>query len=136
LHEQAHDLQIRARVHFLGDVPDTELPAIYHAANVLVLPSHLRAEAFGIVQLEAQAAGLPVVCTELGTGTSYITQHGSTGFVVPPGDPAALARALDVLLENPLLACQMGAAGQARAKTEFSHSLLLDRLENLYSRYQ
>jgi rhamnosyl/mannosyltransferase len=136
LREQARDLQIRERVHFLGDVSDTELPAIYHAANVLVLPSHLRAEAFGIVQLEAQAAGLPVVCTELGTGTSYITRHGSTGFVVPPDDPAALARALDVLLENPLLARQMGAAGRTRAESEFSHSLLLDRLEDLYSRYQ
>jgi rhamnosyl/mannosyltransferase len=114
-------------------VSDAELPAVYHAADVFVLPSHLRAEAFGIVQLEAQAAGLPVVCTELGTGTSYITHHGITGFVVPPADPPALARALDVLLANPALAQQMGAQGKARAYAEFSHERMLQRYLELYA---
>jgi rhamnosyl/mannosyltransferase len=121
------------RVHFLGEVSDAELPAVYRAADVFVLPSHLRAEAFGIVQLEAQAAGLPVVCTELGTGTSYVTQHGITGLVVPPADPPALARALDVLLANPTLARQMGAQGQARAHAEFSHERMLQRYLEVYA---
>ncbi len=120
------------RVHFLGDVSDADLPAVYGAADVFVLPSHLRAEAFGIVQLEAQAAGLPVICTELGTGTSYINQHGRTGFVVAPADPAALARALDVLLANPSLARQMGDAGRARALTEFSPERMVERIEQVY----
>lgn len=105
---------------------------MYHAADVFVLPSHLRAEAFGIVQLEAQAAGLPIVCTELGTGTSYITQHGETGFVVPPANPAALAQALNVLLANPELARHMGAAGRRRAMQEFSHQRLVERMEQVY----
>jgi rhamnosyl/mannosyltransferase len=126
-------LGLGEQVYFLGEVSDAELPAVYHAADVFVLPSHLRAEAFGIVQLEAQAAGLPVVCTELGTGTSYITQHGVTGLVVPPADPPALARALDVLLANPTLARQMGAHGRVRAHAEFSHERMLQRYLEIYA---
>lgn len=123
---------INDRLEFLGDVADTELPLVYAAADVFVLPSHLRSEAFGIVQLEAQAAGLPVVCCEIGTGTSYVTQHGRTGFVVPPADPPALARAIEVLLANPALARQLGAAGRARAQAEFSHQRMLERTEQIY----
>lgn len=132
LHAQARHLVLTQRVHFLGEVSDANLPAVYGAADVFVLPSHLRAEAFGIVQLEAQAAGLPVVCTELGTGTSYVTQHGVTGFVVPPANPHALAQSLDVLLANPNLARQMGAAGRTRVVQEFSHARLIERVEQVY----
>ncbi len=133
LKAQVQALGLGQRVHFLGDVADADLPNVYAAAQVFVLPSHLRAEAFGIVQLEAQAAGLPIVCTELGTGTSYITRHGITGFVVPPADPIALAGALDVLLSNPALARTMGAAGRERALHEFSHARMITRMEELYT---
>ncbi len=134
LQHQAYTSGLMERVTFLGDVSDAELPAVYAAANVFVLPSHLRAEAFGIVQLEAQAAGLPVVCTEIGTGTSYVTQHGQTGFVVPPAHPPALAQALDVLLANPALAQRMGQAGRTRAMQEFTHAHMLERVEQVYRR--
>jgi glycosyltransferase involved in cell wall biosynthesis len=132
LRDLAGQLGINDRVAFLGDVADTELPVVYAAADVFVLPSHLRAEAFGIVQVEAQAAGLPVVCCELGTGTSYVTQHGRTGFVVPPADPPALARAIEVLLVNPGLTRQLGTGGRARARAEFSHQRMLERTEQIY----
>jgi glycosyltransferase involved in cell wall biosynthesis len=130
LQQQARDTGLSKRIHFLGDVSDADLPALYKAANVFVLPSHLRSEAFGLVQLEAQSAGLPIVCTEIGTGTSYITQHGQTGFVVPPADPPALARAMDVLLANPDLACHMGRAGQSRALT-MSHMAMVEHMEHV-----
>lgn len=133
LKAQAQAAGLSNRVHFLGEVSDAELPLFYHAADVFVLPSHLRAEAFGIVQLEAQAAGLPVVCTELGTGTSTITQHGVTGVVVPPANPAALARALDVLVVNPALAQHMGAAGQRQVIREYSHTRIVERIEHVYA---
>lgn len=133
LNELAQSLGVAESVSFLGEVSDDDLPTCYHAATAFVLPSHLRSEAFGIVQLEAQAAGLPIVCTELGTGTSYITQHGQTGFVVPPASPAALARALDVLLANPNLARRMGQAGRGRAEREFSHTHLVERMEHIYA---
>lgn len=132
LQAQAHAAGIGARVHFLGEVDDAELPAVYAAADVFVLPSHLRAEAFGIVQIEAQASGLPIVCAELDTGTSFVTQHGRTGLVVPPADPAALARAISVLLANLDLARTLGAAGRRRAHAEFSQPVMLDRLQAVY----
>lgn len=131
LEKLARDLGVADRVHLVGE-QEHDLAAYYHAADVFVLPSVERSEAFGIVQIEAQAAGLPIVCTELNSGTSYVTVHGRTGFVVPPADPAALARALRVLLENPALARAMGAAGRKRAYAEFSATQMLDRIEDVY----
>ncbi len=128
----AAELGIGERVHFVGEQSDAELRAFYAAADVFALPSVERSEAFGIAQVEAQAAGLPVVCTELGTGTSYVTRHGQTGIVVPPGDVPALARALRSLVESPPLAQAMGAAGRARACSEFSLARMLDRVEAVY----
>lgn len=126
-------LGVADRVHFAGEQSGAALRAHYHAADVLALPSVERSEAFGIVQVEAQAAGLPVVCTELGTGTSYVTRHGETGIVVPPDDVPALARALRALVENPPLARAMGAAGRARACAEFRLERMLDRVEAVYA---
>lgn len=128
----ARGLGVADRVHFVGEQGEAELLAFYQAASVLALPSVERSEAFGIVQVEAQAAGLPVVCTELGTGTSYVTQHGRTGIVVPPDDVPALARALRALLASPELARAMGAAGRARAEREFGLGRMLDRVEAVY----
>ncbi|MFV9505537.1 MAG: glycosyltransferase [Oscillochloridaceae bacterium umkhey_bin13] len=128
----AHDVGVAERIHLLGALDEASLRALYHAADVFVLPSNERSEAFGIVQVEAQAAGLPVVCTELGTGTSYVTQHGRTGIVVPPNDVTALARALRVLVANPALARAMGQAGRARASAEFGLERMLDRIEAVY----
>jgi len=121
------------RVHFAGWVPHKELPLYYHAADAFVLPSHLRAEAFGTVLLEAMATGLAVVSTELGTGTGEVNQHGITGFVVPPGDPHALARALQVLLANDDLRQQMGARGQQRVVKEYTPARMLDRTLAVYA---
>ena len=79
---------------FLGRVPDADLPAYYQAADVFVLPSVARTEAFGVVQVEAMAAGLPVVSTNLPTGVPWVNQDGVSGLVVPPGDAHALAAAI------------------------------------------
>ncbi len=128
----AQQLGIAARVHLVGEQA-AELPAYYHAADLFVLPSVERSEAFGIVQIEAQAAGLPIIATELGTGTSFVTQHGLTGLIVPPRDPIALARAMRVLLANPALAQALGAAGRRRAHTEFRAEVMVERYEQVYA---
>lgn len=129
----AGELGVADRVHLLAGVDDAELPSYYHAADLFVLPSVERSEAFGIVQVEAQAAGLPIVATELGTGTSYVTVHGTTGAVVPPADPAALARAMRAILASPALARYYGAAGRRRAESEFSLARMIDRVEAVYA---
>jgi glycosyltransferase involved in cell wall biosynthesis len=132
LRRQVAGAGLGARVHFAGDVSDVALPAYYAAADMFVLPSQLRAEAFGIVLLEALAAGLPLVTTELGTGTSWVNQHGRTGFVVPPGDPQALARALRALAASDELRRSLGAAGRLRAEAEFGHQRMVSHVEAIY----
>ncbi|MDW8405681.1 glycosyltransferase, partial [Chloroflexus sp.] len=129
----ATELGVSERVHVLGAVDDATLRALYAIADVFVLPSVARSEAFGIVQIEAQMAGLPVICTELGTGTSYVTLHGRTGIVVPPDDPPALARAIAELFADPSRARAMGLAGRERAMAEFGLARMLDRIETVYA---
>jgi rhamnosyl/mannosyltransferase len=128
----AEAYHVAERVHFVGAQSEADLRAYYHAADMLILPSVERSEAFGIVQVEAQAAGLPVICTELGTGTSYVTLHERTGFVVPPNDVPALVHAVRTLIEQPELARALGSAGLARARAEFGLTRMLDRIETIY----
>ncbi|MDT8307367.1 MAG: glycosyltransferase, partial [Anaerolineae bacterium] len=128
----AQALGVAERVHFLGNVSDEELPRLYASADVFVLPANSRAEAFGKVLLEAMASGLPCVTTEVGTGTSTVVQEGVTGFVVPPRDPAALGIALQRLLANPELRAEMGAAGRARVRAEFTPQQMAARVQAVY----
>lgn len=97
LERQVASARLNQRVRFLGDVADDDLPALYRQADIFVLPSHLRAEAFGIVLVEALASGVPCISTALGTGTDFVNVHQETGLVVPPGDAAALAEAIRCL---------------------------------------
>lgn len=123
----------RQRIHFLGDVAADDLAALYAAADLFVLPSTHRSEAFGIVLLEAMAAGLPVVSTELGTGTSEINIDGETGRVVPPSDPTALASALRGLLADEATRQSMGAAGRARAERLYGVETMVDAVGTVYN---
>jgi glycosyltransferase involved in cell wall biosynthesis len=132
LERQAARLGLARRVHFLGDIPDDELPALFQAADVFVMPAHLRAEALGLAQIEALASGLPCVSTELGTGTSFANRHGETGLVVPPGDAPALAAALNTLLADADLRRRFGAAGRARVARLFTRAHMVDAVEAIY----
>lgn len=125
-------LSLGDRVRFLGYVADASLPDYYAAADVFVLPSSERSEAFGLVQLEAMAAGKPVISTELGTGTSFVNVHGETGLVVPPRDPQALARALRELLDDPRRRRALGDAGRRRVVRDFHVETMVDRVVKLY----
>lgn len=127
----AASLNLTDRVIFLGEVPGS-LSAYYHAADVFALPSIARSEAFGIVQVEAMAAGLPVVNTDLDSGVPFVSRHGETGLTVPPADPAALAAAINQLLDNPSLRQALGAAARVRARQEFSLEAMTSRTLTLY----
>jgi glycosyltransferase involved in cell wall biosynthesis len=129
----ARELGVAERVIFLGE-HDADLPAYYHASDVFVLPSIERSEAFGIVQIEAMAAGRPLISTELGTGTSWVNVHRETGLVVPPRDPAVLAEAINTLLANEDQRLTMGEAARARAQAEFTVERMIDRVCAEYDR--
>ncbi len=128
----AHAQNLSDKVFFLGDASDKETLAARYAADLFILPSTNRAEALGIVQLEAMACGLPVVCTELGTGTSYVNRDGVTGLVVPPNDPHALAAAINRLLAAPATRAKMGAEGRMRVRNEFSLGTMIKSTISFY----
>jgi glycosyltransferase involved in cell wall biosynthesis len=133
--EEWQDLTVRLglmdKVFFVGQHVE-DLPAYYQACDLFVLPSSHRSEAFGLVQVEAMACGKPVVCTELGTGTSYVNVDGETGLVVPARDASALADAINRLLSDQALRTEMGEKGKKRAVQEFCHETMIDRVVSLY----
>ena len=115
---------------------DERLRSLYHACSCFVLPSIVRAEAFGIVLAEAMACGKPVISTQLQTGTSYVNIDGQTGLVVPPRDPAALAAKLDVLMTDGELRRAMGERARLRAAAEFDQSIVIEStLSVMYRNY-
>jgi glycosyltransferase involved in cell wall biosynthesis len=123
-------LGLRAKVHLLGHVNST-VP-YYKAARMLVMSSVSRAEAFGLVQLEAMAAGIPVVNTEIESGVPEVSVHGVTGITVPPKDPEALAHAIQILFDNDDAHERYGRAGALRAREQFSTQRMAESTFKVY----
>jgi glycosyltransferase involved in cell wall biosynthesis len=132
--QKAADEGVMGRVTFLNAVPEEELVALYHAADMFVFPSTNRAETWGTVQVEAMACGLPVICTELGTGTSYVNQHNVTGLVIEPNDSLILADAIQRLIDDPALRHRLGQAGQTRAREVLSKEAMVRQMMDFYTR--
>lgn len=128
----ADELGVFHRVKFLGVLGSHEVKQYIHAAKVFAFPSVTEAEAFGIVQLEAMSAGKPVVNTALATAVPKVARDGKEGLTVPPSQPAAFAEALRRLLDQPDYAASLGKAGKERVRTEFSQSLFLSRIQEVY----
>jgi glycosyltransferase involved in cell wall biosynthesis len=114
-----------------GLVPHDQVTASFTAAAVAVVPSRW-AEPFGLVAVEAMAAATPVVASDVG-GLADIVVPGVTGLRVPPGDPVALAGALDGLLADPGLRIRMGRAGRARAQ-RYTAGAVVPRVIEAYAR--
>lgn len=117
---------------FAGQVSDAEKNTLLKSCCALVLPSHLRSEAFGMVLVEAAIFGRPLISCEIGTGTSYVNSHEETGFVVPPESPVQLAQAMNQLLREEPLARSMGIAARARYEQLFSGPALGRAYAELY----
>jgi len=113
-----------SNVVFAGQVTNEEKVALLKSCRALVLPSHLRSEAFGMVLVEASMFKKPLISCEIGTGTSYVNEDEVTGFVVPPESPEALSQAMNTLLTNEQLAVQMGEAARTRYENLFSGQVL------------
>jgi D-inositol-3-phosphate glycosyltransferase len=124
----ATSVGVRDRVDFLGSVAHHELPFFYSAADAVVMPSY--SESFGLVGLEAQACGRPVVGSDV-TGLRSVVRDEVSGYLVAGHDPAAYAERIGRLLEDPELAQQMGRRGRLLAQ-RFSWSRTADRLEQLF----
>lgn len=121
---------VARKISTLGRVSD--LRPYFRAASVFVLPSKTRAEAFGIVQLEAMAAGLPVINTNLDSGVPEVSVHEETGLTVEPGDAHALAGAIRLLLENSELRCRLGSAAAAKVMQDHTADVMAERTLALY----
>ena len=99
---------------FLGALPDADRNALFALCRAVVFPSHLRSEAFGITLLEGARAAKPLICCEIGTGTTWINRDGETGLVVAPADPAALALAMNTLAADDALCQRLGQGARTR----------------------
>lgn len=121
---------VQDKVHMLGHVDD--IVQYYQAASIFVMPSITRAEAFGLVQVEAMAAGTPVINTDIPSGVPEVSVHGQTGFTVPPNDPEALAKAINQLLDNKELRQQFGREARIQAHGKFSMEKIVKQTLELY----
>jgi len=120
------------RVVFAGRVEHDEKVELLRKCRAMVLPSHLRSEAFGMVLVEAAMFNKPMICCEIGSGTSYVNEDGVTGFVVMPENPDELARAMNQLLSDDTLSEQMGRAARERYEALFSGPALGRAYSALY----
>ena len=123
----AAEVGVRDRVDFVGSVAHHELPYFYAAADVCVMPSY--SESFGLVALEAQACGCPVVASGV-SGLRSVVRDEVSGYLIDRHDPAAYAERIGRLLENSELAQQMGRRGRLLSQ-RFSWTRTADRLEQL-----
>jgi phosphatidylinositol alpha-mannosyltransferase len=124
-------VDLRERVAMLGAVPNVDLPPFEKACD-LYLGTSVGGESFGIVLVEAMAAGLPVVASGI-PGYDEVVTDGVDGLLVAPRDPEALARAAGTILDDPGLAARLSTAGLARAAT-FDWEVVGARLQALYER--
>jgi glycosyltransferase involved in cell wall biosynthesis len=124
----AGELGITDRVRFLGLRSD--MPDMMRAANAFVLSSD--SEGLPLVLLQASAAGLPIVATDVG-GNGEAVADGENGFLVPPGDPQVLAAAMRRVAElEPAERARLGEAGQRRVREKFEANSVIDQWERLY----
>ena len=119
LQAQAAALGLR-NIKFVGRLDDADKAAVLELSYAMVFPSHLRSEAFGISLLEGAMYGKPMISSEIGTGTSFINNHGETGLVVPPSNPQAFRQAMRTLWDNPVQAATMGIKAEARYRQLFT----------------
>ena len=128
---RASEAGVAERVHFLGEVAHQELPQVLRASDLFLLTTE-PPESFGIVLIEAMAAGLPVIATDY-PGVRAVVDEGITGTLVPRGEPAAVAAALRVLVAAGDQGRRaMGERGRAKAVREWSWPELVDRMDGAY----
>ncbi len=122
---------LAGRVELRGFVAQEELVSLYRAADLCVVPSVLY-ESFSYTCLQAMACGRPLVATTMG-GVPEVVVDGDTGLLVPPGDPTALADALQRLIDDAALRRRLGDGGRQRAVRLYSHRVVAEQNLALYA---
>lgn len=130
----AQALAVHDRVRWYGEYPDDDLPRRMADADFLVLPSVTVQEMFGLVVLEAMAAGRPVITTAVPSAVREVNVSGETGLEVPLRDVPALARALETLGRDPALRRRMGDAGRRRVAERYTQAQMAARHAVVYER--
>lgn len=120
--------EVRDKIHFMGNVPRTELFTFYQKATVAVFPSFM--EAFAFAPIESMAYGCPTVYSDQTSGRELI-DDGVNGFLVDPYKPEEIADALQRILTDPALAKEIGARGIEKSK-EFSSDIMEEKTINFY----
>lgn len=129
LESLASELQIAEPSRFVGRVPHEQVIRYLHEMDIFVVPS--LQESFGVAAVEAAAAGLPVVASNVG-GLPEVVVDGETGFLVPPADVEALSGRLSQLSADPALRQRMGQAGRAFVKAHYDWQVNATQMERLY----
>ncbi|MEH2608511.1 glycosyltransferase [Bradyrhizobium sp. AZCC 1693] len=132
LEQLIESLGVQDRVRLLGSVPESERVKLMSIADVFVMPSVTSAETFGLVQLEAMAAGRPIVNTALDTGVPHVARDGIEAITVPPGDARKLGDAINTLIADPERRQRMGLAARQRAITKYSTTAFKEGVETVY----
>lgn len=128
---EANSLGINKRTNFLGYVPNEALVSYFRLANLLLLPSTSMAETFGLVLLQAMAVGKPVIASRL-PGVKELVEESGAGILVTPGDPLALAAALEHLLASPGEVEDMAARGRQAVEEKYNWIVIGEKLLDYY----
>jgi glycosyltransferase involved in cell wall biosynthesis len=131
--KMAEDLGLKENIEIADNVNYEELPSFYQKADIFVLPSINKSEAFGIVLLEAMASGVPVITTNL-PGVRSVLKNSKQGFIVQPNDADALADKISKLLNDEKLARRMGRAGRILIEKKYTWEEAGKNLDYIYHR--
>lgn len=131
LKKKSEELHLK-NVHFLGFLSDEDKACLLSLCYCMVLPSHLRAEAFGVSLLEGAMFGKPMISSEIGTGTSFVNIDKETGLVVSPSNSKSLAAAMDYLWKNPSEAMEMGWRAEERYWNLFTAEKMVKNYIKIY----
>lgn len=131
--QQANQLGIANKVEFVGRVPHTEVPNELAKLDIYVALSRLDSESFGVAIIEAGAAGRPVVVSDAG-GLPEVTLQDKTGLIVPRENPQAAADAIEKLVLNPELRCELGLAGRKHVASTYDWPACVETMVGVYKK--
>ena len=128
-------LNLSNRVHLLGSLSFNDIQNLYRRATIFVLPSSTRAEAFGVVLLEAMMNGIPIIATNIpNSGVSWVNQHNVSGFNVASYSSSMFASSIQSLLSDEPLYKKLSAGARSRYESEFTDEIFVKRFLKEYNK--